>query len=318
VKADVPPADVRSLNYGIGGNFVHAGDTSRISTDAAATFADLVLPGTTTGIEIRRTASGMLWLLAEDGSLDHVYTSTDNGATWTLRADFALSAAGLQQMGAHPTDNLHAARSFVTGGGNGKVWFTVDGGVNWQQDGVTDPGVGSMSLWFWTNTGRLIAAQQYSTGPDKLIIRYSDTPTSPTFFATNVTAYTENPAGGVAQNRWMLVNHASGPIFLGLSLGGTTDGTRVLRSNDNGSTWVAAAVTPWVYPTSGEPRGIAYDVTGDILYLLFQGSGQVFSLPTASSRDFTTLVLGDWTELPPVPGGGLASCVDVLAFLPDA
>lgn len=311
-KADVPPANVRSFGYGIGGIFVHAGDKTRISTDQGETFTDLVLPGTTSGIEIRRAADGTLWLLAEDGSFDYVYTSTNNGASWTLRATFALAAGGYQQLGIHPTDALHAARSFSTGGGNGKVWFTVDGGANWQQDGVTDPAVAQFALWFWTQANRLIAAQTYSNG--EMIIRYSDNPVSPnSFFATNHQAYLELGLS-FANNRWMLARASAGSaIFLGLQLSADV---RILRSVDQGQTFVKCNAG---VPTgaTGAMTGLAYDQNGDVLYALFADQGSVFSLPQASSRDFTTVQAGDWTALPTV-GTNIATGDDLLAFLPDA
>jgi hypothetical protein len=312
IRADVPPANVRSFGYAIGGVFTHAGNTSRISTDRGVTFSNLVLPGTTSGIEIRRAAGGLLWLLAEDGSFDYIYVSSDNGASWSLKLTVTLAAGGFQQLGIHPTDALHAARSFSTGGGNGKVWFTVDGGTNWQQDGVTDPAVAQMALWFWTQSNRLVAAQTYSNG--EMIIRYSDTPTAPSFFATNHQAYLELGLT-FASNRWMLARASAGSaIFLGLQLGAAPF-TRILRSVDQATTFVACGSAP--AGTGGSLIGLAYDQTGDVLYGLWSTTGQVFGLAQASSRDFAAVVAADWTALPAV-GHAFASAVDVLAFLPDA
>lgn len=44
--------------------------------------------------------------------------------------------------------------------------------------------------------------------------------------------------------------------------------------------------------------GVQYDWTTDKLYMQVRSSGKLYMLPSASTRDWTTVATGDWVSLP--------------------
>jgi len=287
-STDLPPNSARSLYAYDGGVVYVSGNTLKISTDNGISWSIVTLPHTGTPLDTQVSrADGRTWLLIDNGT--NVFLYVYDGTAWTLKLTLA-GPLGFHRIGLSLIDPLKVAVSHTTGGGNGKAWYTTDGGTTWTDIGTTDPSIVAQQLWFWTNTGRMVAAQGYS---GSIKIEYSDSPY--VFFPVDHTALSDatTNVSGVTSRHWMLARDAGerGAIFLAIS----ANAPRIYRSTDNCTTFTSLGA----FPVAGGISGIQYDYSTDKLYLLM-ASGATYYITSASTRTWTTVIAGDWVAMPSV------------------
>jgi hypothetical protein len=288
IKNGVPIPNPKTLRSETGNVMYHTGDTLQVSTDQGETWIGVVMPHSGVAVDVQVTIDGKTWLAIDDGTNTYLYVY--NGSTWTLSLTVG-APLGYMNIGISQVDALKVSLSFVTGGGNGKCWFTLDGGTTWNNIGTTDPSVAAQQQWFWTNTNRMVALQAYS---GQIKIEYADGPPY-TFFPVDNTALSDGGtnAAGVTGRKWMLTR---GPTEAAIFAGIGVNANRIYRSTDNCTTFVQVGA----YPTTGTVLvGLQYDPSTDQLFALF-ANGNCYSLPAASNASWATRVIGDWVALPSV------------------
>jgi photosystem II stability/assembly factor-like uncharacterized protein len=120
--------------------FAYVGTTLLRSVDGGSHWRKVVLPGLLTDAVFSSPTIG--WAMAFDGSQQHLYQTTDAGATWIraaadpppyalLRSDFGNEPSGFRDSG---EGWLAAAVPAAP-----MVFLTMDGGVSWRTIGVPLP-----------------------------------------------------------------------------------------------------------------------------------------------------------------------------------
>ena len=290
---DDPPAS-SDLLQNLGGILFHLVDydgmpaTSvlRRSNDSGETWTTLTRPLAT--LEYRdlvRDSSGRLLLLIEDNSIAdpgqyHIYSSLDNGDTWTLYSTRPMSGASggiALSLAPHPTNSRRLAVMMTNKtGGIGRLDYTTNDGAAWT---LKSTGLGALqgTQLIQLANNRLI----FRTGIAATRIQTSDDDGD-----TWVERYTLTAGAPVDSQRFIKISES----IIILVLTGATE--RAVRSIDGGTTWANLGAWPAAFSSAA---GYAYH--NDVLYALDTLNGNLYSLNQVTTRAWDAVGAGNWTTL---------------------
>lgn len=302
-KDGAPPALSTDLRYFSAGEMIHSerhqvGDGFLVSPDYGETWGAAAKPGADwTPLDANRSPGGRLWLAWVNSvpapDLMRVYYSDDFGATIMLSKEQTYAQVSPISPGCvatHPTDANRIAVSSVGLGGDANLMVTTDGGATWIATLVLSIGVVLLPRLAWIG-GRLVLVRDGGTA---MRIDVSDDDG-----ATWTTKFSKVTGAGSSLDVDIIRAGSTGALFAFVGEGAPTG--VLVRSLDHGDTWteIGAFPTAGISPVSvGNTNAMAYDLLTDSLYLTFQNEVVVRKLANASSRDWASVVAGDWESLP--------------------